>query len=91
MRNKYNSQHLLLFVVTSLIGILMVYGIVTKVMSWFKSKQMSQSGQKCRELEHELILESSFKDSTIVDVSFTDRILLWRCFGDESLSLAPKL
>ncbi|CAA86861.3 Serine/threonine specific protein phosphatases domain-containing protein [Caenorhabditis elegans] len=67
MRNKYNSQHLLLFVVTSLIGILMVYGIVTKVMSWFKSKQMSQSGQKCRELEHELILESSFKDSTIVD------------------------
>ncbi|EFO91426.1 hypothetical protein CRE_11838 [Caenorhabditis remanei] len=69
LRNKYNSRHLLLPVIFALFILLIIYGILTFIMSWWKTKQLAEGGKKCKELELELIQESKFPESIIQDVS----------------------
>ncbi|KAF1765868.1 hypothetical protein GCK72_005821 [Caenorhabditis remanei] len=68
LRNKYNSRHLLLPVIFALFILLIIYGILTFIMSWWKTKQLAEGGKKCKELELELIQESKFPESIIQDL-----------------------
>ncbi|PIC47099.1 hypothetical protein B9Z55_006566 [Caenorhabditis nigoni] len=67
IRNKFNARHLLKSAVFILIVFLIVYGSVSVIMSWFKSKHLAESGQQFRQLELELMQDTSFEDSSIVD------------------------
>lgn len=63
-------SHVLPVFIALLVLFLTTYIIVAYILKWLKTKKMSESGMNCQELEMDLILESEFREATIVDVSW---------------------
>uniref|UniRef100_A0A8R1DFE9 Nanos-type domain-containing protein n=1 Tax=Caenorhabditis japonica TaxID=281687 RepID=A0A8R1DFE9_CAEJA len=79
LRSRFhNSQSALVLAVYSMAAGLAVYGIITYVLKWYKSKSLAENGPKrTPELEWDIILESDFDRNTIIDMS--RRITRLRC------------
>ncbi|EGT40951.1 hypothetical protein CAEBREN_03156 [Caenorhabditis brenneri] len=78
MREKYSSRHILPYFVLFLVISLTIYGVLSMILSWVKAKKEAESGEKCRELEQELIAESPFLEGSIQEtgIELTGRLTL---------------
>ncbi|CAI2332632.1 unnamed protein product [Caenorhabditis sp. 36 PRJEB53466] len=67
IRGKYQSRQLLPFLVFALVFGLATYAVLSLIRNWLKKKKRAEEGRNCSELEQDIILESEFQESTIID------------------------